>query len=140
MSLHSAPPPAADRRGFLGWSHPLARVAADRCRAEHGLVSNGVGGVACGRCWERAIRDDERVVVEFGLPRELAPDPAYIDPIAVELACDGEPVRLTRAERHAAAERLAASGLPLAQVARRLSPHGSVARPPLPDLTDRAAA
>lgn len=130
-----------DRRGFLGWSHPLARVAADRCKAEHGLVSNGVGGVACGRCWERAIRDDERVVVTFGLPRELTPDPSYVDPIAVELACGGEPVRLTRAERRAAAERLTAAGLPLTQVARRLSPRDTAPRPPLPALdTNRAAA
>lgn len=132
---------ARDRGGFLGWSHPLARVAADRCRAEHRFTSNWVGGVACGRCWERAIRDDERVVVEFGLPRELTPDPSYVDPIAVDLACAGEPVRLTRAERRAAAERLTAAGLRPFQVAQRLSRRGAAARPPLPHVdVDRAAA
>jgi len=54
--------------------------------------------VACGDCWERAIRDDERVVVLFGLPREVEPDPAYVDVVAVELAVAGHKPRLTPVE------------------------------------------
>ena len=54
--------------------------------------------VACGECWERAIRDDERVVVLFGLPREIEPDPTYVDHIAVSLAVAGHKPRLTRLE------------------------------------------
>jgi hypothetical protein len=58
-----------------------------------------VGGTACGACWERAIRDDERVVVEFGLSRDVEMDPLYVDEIAVEKALHGEPVSLTSVER-----------------------------------------
>jgi hypothetical protein len=54
--------------------------------------------VACGECWERAIRDDERVVVLFGLPREIAPDPEYVDVVAVELAVAGHKPALTPPE------------------------------------------
>lgn len=130
-----------DRRGFLGWSHPLARVAADRCRVEHGPVSNGVGWVACGDCWESTIRRDERVVILFGLDRDEVGDPDYLDPIAVSLACAGEPVRLTRAERRAARSQLAAAGLGPTEIGRRLSRRGTAARPPLAASdVDRAAA
>jgi hypothetical protein len=62
----------------LSSSHPLAEVAARRCRAHGGRPGCGIGHVACGRCWERAIRDDERFALECGLPREQRPDPAYI--------------------------------------------------------------
>jgi hypothetical protein len=54
--------------------------------------------VACGDCWERAIRDDERVVVLFGLPREIEPDPTYVDTIAVEQAVAGHKPSLTPPE------------------------------------------
>ena len=79
--------------------------------------------------------------MEFGLPRELTPDPAYLDPIAVDLACAGEPVHLTPAERQAVAARLTAAGLLPTQIARRLNPRGAAGRPPLSHAdTDRAAA
>jgi hypothetical protein len=55
--------------------------------------------VACGRCWERAIRDDERAVVLFGLPREIEPDPEYVDEVAVEQAVAGHRPRLTPVEQ-----------------------------------------
>ncbi|OLS99355.1 hypothetical protein BJF90_39280 [Pseudonocardia sp. CNS-004] len=54
--------------------------------------------MACADCWERAIRDDERAVVLFGLPREIEPDPTYVDQVAVELAVAGHKPRLTAVE------------------------------------------
>jgi hypothetical protein len=87
-------------KGHLGRHHPVAAVAARLCKAHLGAVrASGLGGVACGGCWERAIRDDERAVVLFGLPREIEPDPSYVDEIAVELALRGESVALTPTER-----------------------------------------
>jgi hypothetical protein len=79
-----------------------------------------VGGVGCGACWERAIRDDERAVVLFELPRELGPDPDLIDEVAVELACGGEPAALTAAERAEVARRLTARGEPAWRIAERV--------------------
>jgi len=87
-----------ERRGAVGSpSHPLAEVARRRCRDEHPHRAAGAV-VACGECWERAIRDDERVCVEFGLPREIEPDPDYVDVVAVELAVAGHRQRLTPVE------------------------------------------
>lgn len=54
--------------------------------------------MACWECWERAIRDDERIVVLFGLPREIEPDPSYVDVVAVELAVAGHKPPLTPVE------------------------------------------
>ncbi|QSB14148.1 hypothetical protein JQS43_21890 [Natronosporangium hydrolyticum] len=106
-------------QGHLGQSHPLAVVASRHCR--HGVpVPLLVGGVACGACWELAIRDDERVVVEHGLPRELVPDPDHVDEVAVRLACRGEPVELTAAERAEAARVLAGRGVSAWEIRRRL--------------------
>lgn len=42
--------------------HPLAESAAARCThrdASTGRIRPSVGAVACGQCWEQAIRDDE---------------------------------------------------------------------------------
>ena len=58
------------RYNHFGLTHPLARVARRRCDSEHRLAGAAlVGGVACGACWERTIRDDERIVVDSGLAR-----------------------------------------------------------------------
>lgn len=109
------------QHNHFGPTHPLARVARRRCDREHALAGAAlVGGVACGTCWERTIRDDERVVVEFELPREVRADRALVDEIAVERACDGERVPLTRAERLAAAARLSDRGWTRSAVARLL--------------------
>jgi hypothetical protein len=62
-----------------------------------------VGGVACGPCWEAAIRADERVVVEHDLPRDLDRDPGLVDEVAVRRAARGEVLELTAAERAAVA-------------------------------------
>jgi hypothetical protein len=103
--------------GHFDRLHPLASVAKDRC-ARLGHVA--IGATACGACWERVIRDDERFVVECGLPRELVADPLYVDPVAVERACSGDPVRLTRTELLAAVDVLAGRGLGCGRIARRL--------------------
>lgn len=108
-------------RRHLGPAHPLAEVAGRWCAAHWGGSRRaGVGQVACGACWERAIRDDERIAVEFGLPRELVPDPAYVDEVAVELACAGERVAVTPVERALAVRQLGGRGLTMTGIADRL--------------------
>lgn len=109
-------------RGYLGPRHPVAEVAARLCEAHLPGVraSVGIGGVACGACWERAIRADERAVVLFDLPREIEPDPSYVDEIAVERACAGDRVRLTRPEFVEAVRRLIAWGYSGQAAAERL--------------------
>jgi hypothetical protein len=98
------------RRAAVGSpSHPVAEPARRRCRALHPERAARVA-VACGECWERAIRDDERAVVLFGLPREIEPDPDYVDEIAVEQAIAGHRPRLVPAEEAAAVAVLAARG------------------------------
>lgn len=106
----------------LGLGHPLAVVAGRWCEQHLGPVRRRqVGSVACGACWERAIRDDERIAVDFGLPRELDVDPMFVDWVAVERACRGERVALTVVERRAAVVELAGRGLTPWQIAKRLS-------------------
>lgn len=48
---------------YLGPIHPLADRAKARCQRVHAKAGRvkGVGGVACGECWESVIRADERV-------------------------------------------------------------------------------
>lgn len=105
----------------LGPLHPVASVAGRYCEAHMGRLRHGlIGGTACGACWERAIRNDERVVVQFDLPREVTPDPSFIDEIAVELACAGEKVALTFAERAEVIRRLSVRREPIVQIADRL--------------------
>jgi hypothetical protein len=105
------------RNPHLGPAHPLAEVAATHC-ARHRPCQ--IAGTACGACWERAIRDDERFAVECGLPRKIEPDPDYVDEIAVDLACRGEQVTLTATELRDAVARLSRRGLFPVAIARRL--------------------
>lgn len=107
MSVQVIAPPVPDEpaRGWLSWGHPLFEVAARHCD-RHGRTV----GRPCGKCWERAIRDDERIVAEHGLPREITPDPFYIDEVAVRKACRGEKVKLTPVERAEAMRCLAQRG------------------------------
>lgn len=119
------------RQIHLGPQHLVAPVVARLCREHLGSGSPArlVGGVGCGACWERAIRDDERAVVLFGLPREIESDPDLIDQIAVELACWGERVELTRAERAEVVRRQTAKRESGALVANRLGvAHRTVTR------------
>jgi hypothetical protein len=54
-------------------------------------------------------------------PQWVLPDDGIIDPIAVEVAASGQrPVRLTRAERRAAAARILAKGGTAWTIAKRL--------------------
>lgn len=112
---------ASNPRCHLGPTHPVAEVAARRCAESHALPPGSrLGRVACGACWERAIRDDERAVIEFEVPREIEPDPAYVDEIAVERACQGEQLPLTPAEQAEAVRRLVAAGADHEEAGRRL--------------------
>ncbi len=97
----------------LGPQHLVAEAAARLCTAHltHVRAGVGIGGVACGACWEEAIRADERAVVWFDLPREIEPDPLFVDEVAVDRACSGRQVRLTRAEFEEAVRRLKAWGV-----------------------------
>lgn len=101
----------------FGPAHVLADVAARNCAPHHSPL---IGGDACGACWERAVRDDERFAVEFDLPRELVADPDDVDEIAVALACQGEDVALTAAEFAAAVARMRCWRLGPIEIARRL--------------------
>src|SRR6266540_1779773 len=108
-------------RGYLGPQHLVAGVVERLCREHLGRGGRGLaGGVGCGACWERAIRDDERAVVLFGLPRELESDPDLVDEVAVELVCGGEPAALTALERAEVVRRLTKRGQPATRIAERL--------------------
>lgn len=52
---HGGGRPVHVERPWFGDRHPLARAARALCHHTNRAV---VGGVACGQCWERAIRDD----------------------------------------------------------------------------------
>jgi ParB family chromosome partitioning protein len=47
---------------YLNGTHPLARKASQMCDAREHTARRRIGKVACGQCWETAIRQDERVV------------------------------------------------------------------------------
>jgi hypothetical protein len=64
--------------------HPLAEVARRHCRAH--VPTSPVGPVACSACWTRAIIDDERVVFEHDLPRDLAANPMLDDSVVEDQA------------------------------------------------------
>lgn len=102
----AAPTPDEPRTGRWSWNHPLAEVAARHCRSHATLLPLLIGGVACGACWELAIRDDEQFRLECGLPRHLDVDPSYVDQVAVEQAVNGREVPLTKVERHEVRRRL----------------------------------
>ncbi len=103
--------------------HPLADVVSRLHRAHGGKPFTGIGRIGCAGCWETAIRNDERVAVEFDLPA-LQIDPDYVDEVAVEQACTGQRPALTVQERAVALARLLDAGLTRSQVARRRVPLG----------------
>jgi hypothetical protein len=119
-----SPAPAAP--GTRTWPyfnarHPQARPAWIRCRSLHaGSQVKRVGGVACGACWEHAIRTDERFVIECGLQDAPAVPADDIDEVAVARAVAGHRVLLTDAERAAVVRLLAARDLPPARIAELL--------------------
>jgi hypothetical protein len=95
---------------YFGRRHPMAPVAKRLCVAHLANLAPDeavpvlLSGVACGACFEQAIRDDEDAVVLFGVPREIEPDPSYVDEVAVERALGGEDVPLTPVERAVVAQ------------------------------------
>jgi len=103
---------------YFGPRHPLAEVATRLCEAHYARL--GQDEVACGPCWDTAIRNDERIVAEYELPREPATDTDLVDEIAVERAARGERVTLTAAELRAAAELLSARRMHPIEIGRRL--------------------
>jgi len=103
---------------YFGPRHPLAEVATRLCEAHYARL--GKDEIACGPCWETAIRNDERIVAEYGLAREPAADSEFVDEIAVERAARGERVTLTAAEMRAAAELLSARRMHPIEIGRRL--------------------
>jgi hypothetical protein len=107
--------PTTPARHF-GGAHPLVEVATRLCRAHPPSTRRA----PCGPCWEQAVRNDERLVTECGLPRDLVPDPDHVDAIAVDLACRGERVSLTSAEFTAAVTRLRTQAVPDTRIAARL--------------------
>jgi hypothetical protein len=135
-ATHATTPrrPRSSRVSYFGERHPLASVARCRCRSEHPRLTRRLGDIACGPCWEHAIRADERVVVELGLPAVLVADPDLVDEVAVERACRGESVRLTPAERRAAFARLLAEGMTPTQAGERLGMSGSAVSAVLAEL------
>jgi hypothetical protein len=130
----------SSRVSYFGEHHPLASVARSRCRSEHPRLSRRLGDIACGPCWEHAIRTDERVVVELGLPPELVADPDLVDEVAVERACRGDSVRLTKVERRTAFARLLGDGLTPTQAGDRLGMSGSAVSAVLAGLDEGVAA
>lgn len=111
-----------DVLALLPAGHPLAEVAGPRCAAE-ALHLRPAGAVACGACWEAAIRSDERVAVEENLTPSnphTTPMPNYVDDIAVDRFLAGEELTLTASERVEAALRLAARCDRWSRVAARL--------------------
>ena len=102
---------------FCG-SHPLAGVARDWCLELHGRPPRGT--VACGACWEHAIRTDAVFAAEEDLPPAPVADPDLIDDVAVDRACAGFPVPLTAAEVPVVVRRLRQDGRTFADIAALL--------------------
>lgn len=48
---------------ILANTHPLAKQAMRACEARGHTSRRRIGNIACGQCWETAIRTDERLVV-----------------------------------------------------------------------------
>ncbi len=109
VSPQQTAPSRQQLRPHFDSTHSLAAVAAQHCRQHPGPRRLVGGQVACGPCWERAIRDDEKFAVEHELPRELDVDLDFIDHVAVAQALAGQRVPLTRAERTEVARRRALS-------------------------------
>ncbi len=115
-------------------THPLSTIATRRCRAAHPGKFDKSRWNACDTCWEQSIRDDERVVITFDLPRELEEDTDLIDDIAVERACRGEQVTLTPTERMVAVRSLLKRGYTPTLIRTRLRINVSAYRSVLDSL------
>ncbi|MFR9806455.1 hypothetical protein ACL02T_29825 [Pseudonocardia sp. RS010] len=122
---------------LLPAGHPVAPVARQSCR-EFGHQTLHTDAVACGRCWEHAIRADERVVVEFGLTaKDERPDPGYIDVVAVERVIEGEYLPLGSNERDEVIRRMRAQGCGPWTISDRLGESTRTVRQRIDELTGR---
>lgn len=128
----------ASAAGHFTSAHPLAQVAADRCRRLHGGLPRWL--VACGACWEHAVRTDAVVAAEEDLPELPERDPDLVDDVAVERACAGDRVRLTRLELLAAVRRLRSRGVTYCAIAARLGRDPEALRRLVRDQHDTAPA
>jgi DNA-binding NarL/FixJ family response regulator len=95
--------------------------------------------VACGECWESAIRDDERFVVENDLPRKVGDQDDGVDEVAVERAVAGEPMQLTRQEQRIAIAALLRHGKTPAYISRVLRMNHSTVLREVQNLARTAA-
>ncbi|WP_076260840.1 ParB/RepB/Spo0J family partition protein [Intrasporangium flavum] len=104
----SASTRSSSRSSWLTRSHRLALSIV----CDHGDARTVVGGVACGQCWEAAIRADER--------GELEVVPAH-DEALVDRVLSGERLPMQRVDRLEGVRRLVAEGLSDSEVANRLN-------------------
>lgn len=108
---------------YLSGRHPLATVAQDMCQDAHQCPPGArIGGVACGRHWEAAIRADATVAEEEELPDLSGED--LVDEVAVARAVAGEPVSLSTSERREVVRRLWHAGMGVSAISRRLRMSG----------------
>ncbi|BCJ71207.1 hypothetical protein CS0771_07510 [Catellatospora sp. IY07-71] len=113
---------AADEpAGLLTADHPLAALAARKCKTSHlpTLPPALIAGVACGGCWADVLVTDMLFAIENELPWDVEVDPTYVDEVAVERA-----VRLaleTSADTEAAHADLELTDLERTEVRRRLA-------------------
>jgi hypothetical protein len=128
-TLTSVPTPG-DPAFPLNRHHPVASAARRTCRTAHRLhYSARLDGVACPPCWATALLCDAAIAEAFELPSAPpAPDPLYVDPVAVERACTGERIPLTWIEQVAATRLLLADGWGVTWIRRWLHVGDDTAR------------
>lgn len=96
------------RSAWLTTAHPLALSV----ECSHSDSRTIVGGVACGQCWEAAIRADER--------GDLDVTPVHDEALVVRVL-GGERLPMTRADRLEGVRRLVAQRLNDLEIATRLN-------------------
>jgi len=99
---------SASRSSWFARTHRIANAIA----CDHGEARILVGGLACGQCWEDAIRADER--------GELEIPPAH-DEAVVERVLSGERIPLRRHDRLECVRRLVAQRLSDGDIAMRIN-------------------
>jgi len=100
-------PAKGARSAWLTKSHALALSVS----CDHGDRRTIIGGVACGQCWEAAIRADER--------GDLDVVPTCDEALVERVLC-GERIPMQRADRLECTRRLVARSLSDAEIATRL--------------------
>ena len=62
----TARPRRATTDGHFTDTHPQAQAARSQCTSQHRRQKALLGGIACGECWEAAIREDHERVLSTG--------------------------------------------------------------------------